>query len=203
MITKTKNPIIGIAFGCIFALFTVQVQAQEFSIGPKFGISQGDIRVNGEGFTTGESKLGYHLGLFARLGGNRIFLQPEILYTNTGGEIQSSQNQSQVNYAVSFNRIDTPILFGFKIANFFRIQAGPALSFLINSDVDTNTTGVPLPDYNQTTLGYQAGIGVDIANMILDLKYEGPIGKQADSIAGFPTDQRQNQLILSLGIRLF
>ncbi|WP_209329789.1 porin family protein [Lunatimonas salinarum] len=189
--------------GCLIAVSIVQTQAQEFSIGPKLGISQADISVNGNGFSTGDSKLGYHLGLFARLGGNSIFLQPEILYTNTGGEIQSSQNQTQVNYSVSFNRIDVPVLFGFKLARFFRIQAGPALSFLISSEVDTNNATVPMPDYNRATMGYQAGIGVDIANMILDFKYEGPLGKQASSIAGFATDQRQNQLILSLGIRLF
>jgi hypothetical protein len=191
--------------GIVFLMVSISLlaNAQEFSIGPKLGISQGDIQVNGEGFSSGDSRLGYHLGLFARLGGSKIFIQPEILYTNTGGEIQNSQNQGNTTYSVSFNRIDTPVMFGFKVADFFRVHAGPAFSFLINSEVETDNPGVPLPNYNRSTLGYQAGIGVDIANMILDLKYEGPFSRQAESIVGFPTDQRQNQLILSLGIRLF
>lgn len=179
------------------------VHAQEFSIGPKIGISQGNIQVNGNDFSAGNSKLGYHLGLFARLGGNSIYFQPEVLYTNTGGEFQSSQGSTSVTYAATFSRVDVPVMFGFKIAEVFRIQAGPVISFLLDSNLDADGPGLTPPDYNSATLGYQAGIGVDVGNMILDLKYEGALGKQADSIAGFATDQRQNQLILSLGIRLF
>jgi hypothetical protein len=179
------------------------VYAQEFSIGPKIGVSQGNIQVNGSDFSAGNSKLGYHLGLFARLGGNSIYFQPEVLYTNTGGEFQSSQGSTSVTYAATFSRVDVPVMFGFKIAEVFRIQAGPVMSFLLDSDLDADGPGLTPPDYNSATLGYQAGIGVDVGNMILDLKYEGALGKQAESIAGFATDQRQNQLILSLGIRLF
>lgn len=179
------------------------VKAQEFSIGPKIGVSQGNVQVNGNDFSTGNSKLGYHVGLFARLGGNSIYFQPEVLYTNTGGDFESSLGNTTVTYSASFSRVDVPVMFGFKIAEVFRIQAGPVVSFLLDSDLDSDGTGLTPPDYNTATLGYQAGIGVDVGNMILDVKYEGPLGKQADSIAGFATDQRQNQLILSLGIRLF
>jgi hypothetical protein len=186
----------------ILATFN-HVRAQEFSIGPKLGISQGNVQVNGNDFSTGDSKLGYHVGLFARLGGSRIYFQPEILYTNTGGEFQTFQGSSTTTFSASFSRADLPIMFGFKMLEVFRIQAGPIMSLLLNSELTATDSGIALPDYNNATLGYQAGIGVDIANMIIDLKYEGPLGKQADSIVGFATDQRQNQLILSLGIRLF
>jgi hypothetical protein len=194
--------ILFVCFLLVSATFN-QVKAQEFSIGPKIGVSQGNVQVNGSDFSTGDSKLGYHLGLFARLGGNSIYFQPEVLYTNTGGDFQSSQGGSTVTYSASFSRVDVPIMFGFKIAQVFRIQAGPVMSFLLDSDLTTDGTGLTSPDYNSATLGYQAGIGFDIGNMILDFKYEGPLGKHADSIAGLATDQRQNQLILSLGIRLF
>lgn len=191
----------------LIAFFAIStLSAQEFSVGPKIGLSQGNITVNGEGFSKGDSKLGYHFGLFARLGGNAIFLQPEVLYTNTGGEFKEtlpSQGSNEVSYEVTFNRLDVPIMAGLKFARFFRVQAGPVASFLVNSEVAQDVNTGELPDYKSSTIGYQAGIGVDIANMILDLKYEGPFGKNAERIAGFNTDQRQNQLILSLGIRLF
>ncbi len=188
----------------IFLLAFVQTHAQEFSIGPKIGISQGNISVNGTDFSKGNEKLGYHAGLFARLGGNRIYIQPEVLYTNTGGEFQNSQGNNTITYTASFDRIDIPLMGGFKIARVFRVQAGPVATFIIDSEFSSgNAPGSFDPDYNSTTLGYQAGIGLDIANMILDFKYEGALGKHAESIAGFATDQRQNQLMLSLGIRLF
>lgn len=193
----------GTSILIIFILSTLLVNAQEFSVGPKLGISQGNISVNGTDYNSGNDKLGYHLGLFARLGGNRIFIQPEVLYTNTGGEFESQQGTSNVTYTASFDRLDLPIMAGYKFANFFRLQAGPVMTFIINSDFHSDTQNGVAPEYNNATLGYQAGIGLDIANMILDLKYEGALGKHAESIAGLATDQRQNQLILSLGIRLF
>lgn len=179
------------------------LNAQEFSIGPKLGVSQGNITVNGDGYSSGSSKLGYHVGLFARLGGNSIYLQPEVLYTNTGGEINEKQGSGSVTYEATFNRLDVPVMVGLKLADFFRIQAGPVASFMMNSEVSGGVGSGNLPDYKESTIGYQAGIGFDIRNMILDLKYEGAFGNNADRIAGFDTDQRQNQLILSLGIRLF
>jgi hypothetical protein len=179
------------------------VSAQEFSIGPKVGLSQGNVEVNGNGFSKGNSKMGYHVGLFARLGGNALYLQPEVLYTNTGGEFKEVQGTDEVNYEVTFNRLDVPVLVGLKLGNTFRIQAGPVASFVVNSDVTRDVGNAALPDYKKSTLAYQAGVGLDIGNMILDLKYEGPLGNVSDKVAGFSTDQRQNQLILSLGIRLF
>lgn len=196
-----KTRILFIALFAYLAAGTVI--AQEFSIGPKIGLSQGNVEVNGDGFSTGDSKLGYHVGLFARLGGNAIYLQPEVLYTNTGGEFKQTQGSDEVNFETTFNRLDVPVLVGLKIADFFRVQAGPVASFMLNSEVSQDVGNAELPDYKSSTLGYQAGIGVDVGNMILDLKYEGPLGKVSESIAGFSTDQRQNQVILSLGIRLF
>lgn len=196
---KIKNLLIAIV-----ACFTMgTVSAQEFSIGPKLGISRGNVEVNGDGFSSGSSKMGYHVGLFARLGGNAIYLQPEVLYSNSGGEFSETQGSEEIHYKASFNRLDIPVLVGVKFADVFRIQAGPVVNFMLNSEVSEGVNNATLPDYKKSTLGYQAGIGVDIGNMILDLKYEGPLGKVSESIAGFATDQRQNQVILSLGIRLF
>lgn len=188
----------------IMGLFIIgSVEAQDFSIGPKVGVSQGNVNVSGDGFTSGDSKLGYHLGGFIRMGGNFFFIQPEVLYTNTGGDISRMDGNDRVTYEATFNRLDVPIMVGLKFANIFRIQAGPVANFLLSSELRDNVDNIIDPDYNTSSIGYQAGIGLDVGNMILDLKYEGPLGKTADSIVGFQTDQRQNQLILSLGIRLF
>ncbi|MEX2591282.1 MAG: porin family protein [Anditalea sp.] len=199
----------------LFSLSFTTVKAQEFSLGPKIGISQGHIRVNGEGFTSTSHKIGYHAGIFARLDANSIFIQPEVLYANTGGEFEELDAQGKVRYSANFNRLDVPIMTGINIAQFFRVQVGPIFSFLLNSDLtrDPHRIGQPGigqpgraptdPKFLNSTLGYQVGVGLDIANIIFDFKYEGPLGSQAESIPGFATDQRQYQLILSLGIRLF
>jgi hypothetical protein len=187
-------------FVTLFCLaFIGSIQAQDFSIGPKVGVSQGNVRVDGNDFSTSGGRMGYHIGGFLRMGGNMFFIQPEVLYTNTGGEIEERTGTGTVSYEATFNRLDVPVMLGLRFAEVFRVQAGPVASFLLSSDWDGN----PDVDFNTTTIGYQAGIGLDIANLIIDLKYEGPLGNTADRIAGFNTDLRQNQIILSLGFRIF
>jgi hypothetical protein len=187
----------------IFQFLFFSLQAQEFSIGPKLGISQGNVSVNGEGFVSGDEKFGYHLGAFVRMGGHSIFLQPEFLFTQTGGTIIQKSDALDDVFDASFNRIDIPVMFGFKMLRFLRLQAGPIASILLDYkivDAFQNTANV---DYSSSTLGYQTGIGFDIGNFILDFKYESSLSKISKSVAGFETDQRQNQLIFSAGFRLF
>lgn len=188
----------------LFVLFTWSLQAQDFSIGPKVGISQANVVVNGDGFSSGDAKFGYHLGAFVRMGGHSIFVQPELLFTNTGGTIvKNLDNWDSETFTASFNRLDIPLMFGFKLAKVFRVQAGPVASVLMNYKIEDSVDAVVDADYSSATVGYQAGIGLDVGNVILDFKYESSLSKLSKGVAGFETDTRQNQLILSAGFRLF
>ncbi|MFC4874779.1 porin family protein [Negadavirga shengliensis] len=176
------------------------VSAQFLSVGPKFGISQGDVRVT-DGFQGEDSKMGYHLGAFARINLPIIFIQPEVLYTNTGGSFSGNT----FNYDVSFDRLDVPVMVGINFAGIFRLQAGPIASYMLNSDIRSSDSGQGniIPPTEDFTFGYQAGLGLDIGNFLMDLKYEGGLTNSVNGFSQVPTDQRQNQLILSLGFRLF
>ncbi|MEX0882967.1 MAG: porin family protein [Cyclobacteriaceae bacterium] len=176
------------------------LSAQVFTIGPKFGLSQANVEVT-EGYEKDESKMGYHLGIFARINTPIIFIQPEVLYTNTGG----SFNDDSFHYDVDFDRLDVPVMVGFKFAGIFRLQAGPIASYMLNSEMSTNDPSLStlVPPKEDFTFGYQAGLGLDIGNLLVDLKYEGPLSNSVNEFAQVPTDQRQNQLILSLGFKLF
>lgn len=186
----------------VFAAFlSQQVQAQIFTMGPKFGISQGDVKVS-EGFRGEDSKIGYHVGAFARINLPVIFIQPEVLYTNTGG----SFSDNTFNYDVEFNRLDVPMMIGLKLGSVLRLQAGPVATYLLNGNMSSNdgsTTSKLIPPKEDFTFGYQAGIGLDIGNLVLDFKYEGGMTNAINGYSAVPTDQRQNQLILSMGFRLF
>lgn len=183
-------------------LLTGSLLAQDFSLGPKFGVSQAQIAVNGDGYSTGNSKLGYHIGMFARLGGASIFVQPEVLFTSTGGIVIDDSNNAMME--TNFNRLDIPVMVGIKVAKFFRVQAGPIASILLDQSFGENPIAATQNiDYNKATIGYQAGIGIDLGNLILDAKYESSLGKIAGNVAGFQTDQRQTQFVFSAGFRLF
>lgn len=191
-------------FSLLVILFSLTAYGQEFSVGPKIGVSQSNISLSNEDFISGEDSYGYHVGLFVRMGGNSIFVQPEFLYTNTGGTIiQKQTNSADIFIDANFDRVDIPFMLGFKLARFFRIQAGPITSILIDHTiVDSNQNPLNV-DYNSATIGYQAGLGLDVGNVILDFKYENSLGKISNSTSDFATDQRQNQLIISAGFRLF
>ncbi|GEO23702.1 porin family protein [Cyclobacterium qasimii] len=178
-----------------------QLNAQILSVGPKIGISQGDVQVS-DGYSGDDSQMGYHVGIFARVNLSAVYIQPEFLYTNTGGSFKNNT----FSYDADFDRLDVPLMLGLKLGNTFRIQAGPVASYLLNGDIkvnDGNSVQQIIPPTEDFTFGYQAGVGLDIGNLFLDLKYEGALTNSVNNYGEIPTDQRQSMVMLSLGFNLF
>lgn len=184
---------------------TLAAFSQDFSIGPKVGISQSKLDLSKENFESGDARFGYHVGLFGRVGFGGFFVQPEILYTQTKAQFSFDEmgSSSSSEYESSFNRLDVPIMVGFKLFNLLRLQAGPIASFDVNSELKDAGNDVSNADFKKSTIGYQAGLGLDIGNLIIDAKYESSLGNISDNVGNFETDHRLNQWILSLGFRLF
>ncbi|MDF2157575.1 porin family protein [Algoriphagus sp. CAU 1675] len=191
----------------LFALLAVSFAgySQKFGIGPKVGISQTKLDFKNDDFSAGDTQSGYHIGLFARIEGTGFFVQPEFLFTQTSGTFSYNGPIMDGNsdFEASFNRLDIPVMMGMKFFKILRLQAGPIASVNINSKLEDVVGEVSDVDYNKATLGYQAGIGLDIGNMIIDAKYEGSLQNVTDRIRTFETDQRINQWILSVGFRIF
>lgn len=192
-------------FTLAFLSFVICAYSQDFSIGPKVGISQTNLDLSKENFESGDAKFGYHVGVFSRIGFGGFFLQPEVLYTQTKGKFSFDNMGSELDgdYESSFNRLDIPVMVGFKLFNFLRLQGGPIASIDMNSELKNAVKDVQNVDFEKSTLGYQAGIGLDIGNMIIDAKYESSLNKLTSNVGSFSTDQRINQWILSVGFRLF
>jgi hypothetical protein len=201
-----KNIPILIAIIC----FSTAAYSQ-FNIGPKVGISTTKIKVDEvDNVKSGDSKVGFHIGAFARFG-EKIYFQPELTFTSSGGEIDISEDGGQTYDQITelkYNKLDLPLLVGLKFGDFFRINAGPMLSLILSQDardVD-NTVDEVQNNYNNAVIGYQAGIGVDVGNLTLDLRYEGNLSSLGESIEiggqSFDTDMKNNQILLSLGFKL-
>lgn len=198
MLAKIKKGSILLVF---LAFLSLHAHAQLFTLGPKFGVSQGDVRVT-NGFKGEDSKIGYHVGAFARINLPIIYLQPELLYTNTGG----SFSNNTFDYDVKFNRLDVPMLIGLKLGPLVSLQVGPVATYLLNGELtstDGNTKSNLVPPKEDFTFGYQAGLALDIGNILLGLKYEGALSNSINVHPSVATDQRQNQLIFSMGFQLF
>lgn len=191
-------------------LLSLSAFSQGFTIGPKVGISQSYLKVdetiNSVEYKNGDARVGFHAGAFARISISSLYIQPELLFTSAGGTIDLN-NASQEDIKVNYNRVDVPVLVGFK-ASAFRVNVGPVATFNIDSkNKSAAQVANEIKDkYKTATLGLQAGIGLDIAKFVIDLKYETGLSSMTKDITvdgqSYSFDQRAKQVILSVGYKL-
>lgn len=166
-------------------------------------ISYTDVTNAGEDIMKGgDSKVGYHFGLFYRGDFAGFFLRPELLYTKTKSSYQ--YNEQEADYNIS--KLDLPILLGMDILGPFNVFAGPSLQYILENDFD----GVSLGDVeNEFTIGAQFGLGVSFWGIGLDVRYERALKENEATVLDLSggeglqkIDTRPNQLIFSLSVKL-
>lgn len=208
------------------ALMTLSVasNAQFIRFGVKGGVSSSNVKFDNKDLNIsdvekylveqGDSKLGLHFGVFGRIQIMGLFIQPEVLFTQTKGEVVI--NDLTTSNAVSsiakqkFNKFDIPVMVGWKFGP-ARVGLGPVASFVVGESdglrdkVEELTKQTVKNDFKGATFGYQIGVGLDILKFAtIDLKYEGNLSKLGNglNIGGedFKFDQRNPQFIASIGI---
>lgn len=155
------------------------------------------------------SKIGFQGGIFSRITIAKLYVQPELLFTSTSGEVEvteflASGEQMPIIKEQEFKQIDIPIMLGYKFGP-ARIQAGPIASIVIDSKSVLEDYDNYEEEFNGATWGYQVGVGLDIGKKLtIDVKYEGSLSKLANGvkIAGETRsfDSRNSQFVASLGI---
>jgi hypothetical protein len=199
-----------ILFFFSFIIFAQNGQAQIFNIGLKAGINLQNIEVSDfdaarstyDEIENGEQKSGFHAGVYTQINTPIFHIRPEFIYTYINNSITAkSVSGFEDIFNIQFNRFDVPLLIG-KSLGPLRINAGPVMSFIISEPSDAFKQGI-----NEATWGYQAGVGLDVGKIALDIRYEGAFSSMIDSITidgqTFNLDARGRQLIISLGIKLF
>ncbi|TSJ40369.1 PorT family protein [Mucilaginibacter corticis] len=183
-------------------LIAISIGAKaQVSLGIKGGVNYSKLGADNFHNTT---VAGYQAGLFARFGSD-LYLQPELYVSSNGGKFDASNNGTDYSGKVKFTNLNVPLLigksFGAKDLN-FRIMAGPVYSYVMNKDAsfsaNFNNAYSDFGHYKNSTLGYQAGAGVDIGAITADLRYEGGLTKISDNYG-----QRQNIWALSVGFKFF
>jgi hypothetical protein len=155
-----------------------------------------------------ESFQGFHVGIQTRIKLFSLFIQPELLFNTSGGNIMveytSGSQVIQDVKQVKFNKIDLPVLVGLKLGP-ARINAGPVGTVVLSSD---SQLGDIIPDLESAsqkiTIGFQAGLGLDfLKKFTLDARYEGGMSELSDKIkvggTTYPFDSRSSKFLLSLG----
>ncbi|WP_207421780.1 porin family protein [Desertivirga brevis] len=182
---------------------SASAQLPKINFGVKGGVNVSKLQAD---WAKEDNRLGYQAGVWARIGAVGFYVQPEAYLGSKGGELRANENDNNVSgdAKIKFTTLDVPILVGNKIGvdklN-FRYMAGPIFSFLLSKDTRSNfETAVNFRDYKNQTIGAQAGVGVDLGNVTVDLRYEKGLTNINKS---GQYDQKQNLWHISLGYKLF
>ncbi len=215
-----KKTTLLITIALFFAVSAANAQFLKFGL--KGGITSSNVKFDKTTFTSGgndfiakqgDAKYGIQFGLFARVKALGIFVQPELLFSHSQGEVtivDVNDANKIYNEVQKFNKIDIPVMVGWKIGP-ARIGLGPVASIMLSEkdglkDKLADLAGTSAKTtFNKATYGYQVGVGLDILGKIaLDVKYEGNLSKLGSSMklgnTNFKFDQRNPQWIFSVGV---
>ena len=135
------------------------------------------------------------MGAFTRISLFLFYVQPEIILTNAG--TRHSQDNKTIRYCCT--KLDIPAMVGFSLFSVVRVQAGPTFSFLLKEKERGNDSK---ERYRSPTVGWQAGLGIDIWKIVIDLKYEGGLSRLRNTIAGIYTNHGRAPWVVSVGVNI-
>ena len=206
-------------FLCALALFMTasfgMLQAQEEKVTTEFGVKGGFNMSNLYQSEADDNNViyGFNAGVYATLPiSDFIAIQPEILYTTKGAELDYNNAFVDGNAKFKLNYIEVPLLVRVNITKNFNVHAGGYASYLVSSKVtgdgDINfDEAIDTDDLNKFDAGLSAGVGVDFNPISVGLRYNyglTTVGKER-TVAGttytFP-DAKNSNLTLYLSYKL-
>lgn len=203
-------------------LFTVLIALPAFSqlnFGIKAGLSTTSITMaDAKSITSGGTtytikklegaNYGIHFGVFGRLSISKLYIQPELLFATRSNEytlLKANSLVDSISVSQNFNKLDIPVMVGLKFGP-LRVNAGPVGSLRLSSPKDLINDPDFKAMYASMTIGYQAGVGLDILKKLtIDLRYEGSLKKYQNQIENttgtkFNLDDRPYAFLVSVGI---
>jgi len=179
-----KKVLITVLFVCVAATCSAL---------PNFGVK---IGANMSKFSVGKNEMqysfqpGFDLGFFARLKHQKLYVQPELVYS-----YQVTKNDDEKFKTHSLN---VPVLVGYKLVDVkltnVRVFLGPEFNYILNENTDlrspANITGC-------------IGAGIDIAMITFDVRYGYTFNKAIDTSDKtnpyYNTSPHNNVISISLG----
>lgn len=183
-----------------------------FDLGIKAGINSSKITTDNFSVSNytysdfkSDAKSGYNLGAFARVGGKKIYLQPELLYCVKNSESTSGTTTQ----TIKLKTIQIPVLLGFKLIDLklasIRAFTGPAMSFVMSgSSVESNLPNIDPKNFKNNIWDWQLGGGVDVGPLTFDVRYGWGLTKVSDgnsNVNSIGFVNKGNTLTFSLGFK--
>ena len=199
---------------CLVA-FAVQADSQ-VRVGIKAGLSTTDIspgslvildQNDAEQFELeiADAKYGLHLGFFIQGQIGNFFVQPELLFNSMSVDYSLTDLQGGTDQIKdeNYQHLDFPVIFGGKFGP-VRIGAGPVGHLFLDSTSDLFDIDGYDQTFDELTFGWQAGIGLDIWKLHIDVRYEGNLTDFGEHIVfhgqQYSFDETPSRMIASVGI---
>lgn len=134
-----------------------------------------------------KARVGYHAGVFARLGLLGFLVQPELLYNWNSYDIKFDGDKSKVKVQT----LEVPVFAGMQIL-FVRVNAGPV--FNIMNKTSTSRGVVDVVEMTKPSVSFAAGLGIDLMKFSIDVRYCGQFRKTNSTIVidNTPVDFKNN-----------
>lgn len=184
--------------------------------GLRLGIATSDVATDEVRFSNGGDEFGVALadaryalqgGLFAQLKLGKVVVQPEVLFVSTRNDYLlrdlSSPAVIETIRSENFQHLDIPVLAGFKWGP-LRLQAGPVGTLFLSESSDFAGVADYAGDFEKWSFGYQAGVGLDLWNVLIDFKYQGGFSDVGSHLTfggrRIAFDTNPSQLVIGVGL---
>jgi hypothetical protein len=171
---------------CFAVVMTLSAQSQ-IKFGVRGAVTSSTVeadKVSANGYTiesVNDAKVGFQIGVVSQIQIQKLFIQPELLLSTSGGVLKVSDvNGSRLNDQ-RVTKVDIPVLVGGKMGP-LRLGVGPVASIMVKSKSDLNDYDQFDDKFKKATWGYQVGAGLDIWKLAFDVKYEGNLSRWGDKV---------------------
>ncbi|ANQ47511.1 PorT family protein [Flammeovirga yaeyamensis] len=195
---------LAIICGLLLIGAAANAQSGLFSLGVKGGMGLSDYKLGdnlGNTLST-DQKASWHVGAMFRtnIPVLPIYVQAEALYSQVGGTVNFNDPlnpQGSFSNDITVNRLDIPLLVGLKFGLLGingRVYGGGVAQTTLSDNFSDISNDIKVENF---VWGYQAGVGVDIKKLTIDVKYEGGSDLITEQ-TGAPSI-KSSQWLLSLG----
>lgn len=172
----------------VFSL-SLSAQAQFLNWGIKGGVN---YNVNGDVYALDSSdeiidtfssseEVGYHVGLLTEIKLPLfLYIRPELIYTHT----ESSYDFGDDKGRLKMDKLELPVLLGFRVLKIGRFFFGPNFSYIIDTKLSAPES-IKNVSYDDFTVSGQVGLGLNFGKIGADIRWETGF---TDSQASFIND---------------
>lgn len=183
----------------VMGLAITAVAQPKLDLGLKGGVNFSKLSFDMDDYSA-ESVTKSHFGAFARIGWDRLFIQPELYFSGKGGDVTSDVASTMASF--DYSTFDVPVLLGYRIikgkALDIHLIGGPVWSNITKEDIKG---GDVFEDsfYKDRYMSIQYGVGVDVLFMTIDARMENGLS-EIYSMDG--ESFKNNAFMLSIGFKI-